>query len=138
MNKISKSVKKLSSVERVVSDFINSFSKGSFTKVEKLLAKNVISYITNAEAKVNKLRGRAGFMGSIPSDITTVKPKVKITQILSVKRNQVLVMVDIKAKRKGKKLHNHAAYLINVKNGKITEIWMVDALPAYSDKFWKS
>ena len=128
----------ISSAEKIVSLFISSFSNADYDQMNELLAENVVSYITNAEASVNKLQGRSAFMGSIPCDVTNVKPQVRITQLLTVKHNQVLVMVEVKAERKGKKLHNHAAYLINVENGKISEIWMVEALPAYSDEFWKS
>lgn len=36
----------------------------------------------------------------------------------------------------GKTKHNHAAYLSRVQDGQVTELWMVEALPAYSDEFW--
>jgi len=45
-------------------------------------------------------------------------------------------MVEIRAERGGKTLHNHAAYLSLVQEGQVTELWMVEALPAYSDDFW--
>lgn len=138
MNKISKPVSNLSAAELIVTDFINSFTSGDFGKVKDLLAENVTAYITNADAKVNELKGPLAFMASIPNDILTIKPKVAITQLLSINSNQILVMVEVKAQRKGKELHNHAAYLMNVNEDKISEIWMVEALPAYSDEFWKS
>ena len=46
-------------------------------------------------------------------------------------------MVVIEAIRDDKKIHNHAAYLGTVIDNKISELWMVDALPEYSDHFWK-
>lgn len=46
-------------------------------------------------------------------------------------------MVEIGAERKGRSLHNYAAFLIDVKDGKIEATRMVEALPAYSVAFWK-
>jgi hypothetical protein len=34
-------------------------------------------------------------------------------------------------------LHNHAGFLARFDDeGRVDELWMVDALPAYSDEFW--
>jgi len=129
---------KLNATEKMVSNFISSFSIGDQAKTTSFLDENVISYITNSDRMAKKLQSRSEFMTSIPNDLSTIKPTVTITQTLSVKRNLVLTMTEVKAERKGKKLHNHAAYLMKVRNKKITHIWMVDALPAYSDQFWKS
>ena len=39
--------------------------------------------------------------------------------------------------RKGRTLHNHAGFLARFDAaGRLDELWMVDALPAYSDEFW--
>lgn len=46
-------------------------------------------------------------------------------------------MVEIKAERKGRTLHNFAAFLMDVRKGRIQAMRMVEALPAYSDAFWK-
>lgn len=46
-------------------------------------------------------------------------------------------MVEFKAERKGRTLHNHAGFLARFDGDvRIDELWMVDALPAYSDEFW--
>lgn len=128
----------LSNAEKIVNNFILSFSSGNTEQIASFLSEKMTGYVTNAEAKANKTVGREAFMATIPCDIETVKPEVKITQILSVKRNLILVMVEVNAQRKGKQLHNHAAFLIRIKLKKIDEIYMVDALPKYSDEFWKN
>ena len=126
-------------VEKIISDFVNAFDKADYKKIQGLLANNVMSYVTNPEGGVNLLKGRDAFMENINMlDVKSVSPRVDITQLLKINQNQGMVMVEVKAKRKGKTLHNHAAYLINVTNGLISEIRMVEALPAYSDEFWKS
>ena len=60
-----------------------------------------------------------------------------MTQVVSVSPSQVLAMVEIKASRKGRTLHDHAGFLARFDaDGRVDELWMVDALPAYSDEFW--
>ena len=36
------------------------------------------------------------------------------------------------------RLHNHAAHCLYVRDGLVTEWWMVQALPAESEAFWSS
>jgi ketosteroid isomerase-like protein len=48
------------------------------------------------------------------------------------------VMVEIHAARSGRTLHNHAAHLLFVEDGRVSEWWMVEALPAESDAFWST
>ena len=60
-----------------------------------------------------------------------------VTQAVEVAPTQVLAMVEIKAHRKDRDLHNHAAFLARFDaDDRIDELWMVDALPEYSDEFW--
>jgi hypothetical protein len=54
----------------------------------------------------------------------------------SIASDQVLVMVEIHARRGDRSLHNFAAHLVRVSDGRITELRMVDAKPADSDAFW--
>lgn len=123
----------------ITTAFIHSFETGDAETMRNLMADDVKSYITNAEGGVNLLEGRDAFIHNIEVlDVKHIKPTVHITQMIKVNQNQVMVMVEVKAKRKEKSLHNFAAYLINFKEGLIKEIRMVEALPAYSDEFWKS
>ena len=46
-------------------------------------------------------------------------------------------MVEIVARRDGRDdLHNVAGFLARVADGRVTELWMVDARPAGSAAFW--
>jgi hypothetical protein len=45
-------------------------------------------------------------------------------------------MVEIRAERDGTRLHNLAAQLLRVDDGRVTEWRMADAKPAESDQFW--
>ncbi len=127
-----------SAAETVVTDFIEAFGQGNYDRMANLLADDVESYVTNAQGGSTLLRGRGAYMAAIESvDYKAVGPSITITQILSVKPDQVLVMVEIKAERKGRALHNYAAFLMDVREGRIQAMRMVEALPAYSDAFWK-
>ncbi len=48
-----------------------------------------------------------------------------------------LAMVEIHAQRGADSLHNHAAHLCRIRDGSIVEWWMVEALAAGSDAFWR-
>ena len=124
--------------ETVVTTFIEAFGAADYETMSGLLAVDVESYVTNAQGGSTLLRGRDAYMSAIRSvDYKSVGPSIEITQTLSVKPDQVLVMVEIKAERKGRKLHNFAAFLMDVREGQIQAMRMVEALPAYSDAFWK-
>ncbi|MEM7171522.1 MAG: nuclear transport factor 2 family protein [Pseudomonadota bacterium] len=124
--------------ESVVRDLIAAFCKADLEKMSRCLAEDLQSYITAADGGVTHLNGRAAFMDNIRAmDVASVRPVVTITQILTIQPGQVMVMVEIKAKRKGRSLHNFAAYLVGLQKRAITSLHMVEALPAYSDSFWK-
>ncbi|HSJ74334.1 MAG TPA: hypothetical protein VK904_08450 [Miltoncostaeaceae bacterium] len=56
--------------------------------------------------------------------------------MLEVDERLVLAMVEIRAERRGDHLHNHAAFLARLEEGRITHLWMVEAQPAHSHEFW--
>ena len=49
---------------------------------------------------------------------------------------RVLVMVEVCARRGRRSLHNFAAHLLRIANGRIADWRMVDAKPSESDAFW--
>ena len=125
------------SPEAVVRRFIGAFAEYDYDKMAECLADNALFHITTADGGSKLVHGGDAFMASVRQmDIKTVRPLVAITQILSVRDDQVLLMIEIKAERKGRKLHNFAAYLVEVEDGRISHMHMVEALPAYSDSFW--
>jgi hypothetical protein len=125
------------SLEDIMSKFVSVFCT-DYDQMEKLLDPDIISYITNAEGGVDKVQGRDALMTRIRSMNTVgVQFILTITQMVTVKPEQGLMMVEIKADRGGKILHNFAAFLIDIKDDHISQMRMVEALPAYSDEFWK-
>ena len=127
------------SAEATVSGFIEAFGRADYKTMAALLAPDVESYVTTPDGGVKRLDGRDAYMRNIEAfDYARVRPSADITQILTVKPGQVMVMVEIKAERKGRKLHNFAAFLMDVQEGQISAMRMVEALPAYSDEFWNA
>ena len=63
--------------------------------------------------------------------------RVTLTQRpVVVDDSSVLVMVEVRAAKSGRTLHNVAAHLLRVTNDQVTEWWMIEAKPAESDQFW--
>lgn len=109
--------------ENIVRDFIRSFNQADFNRVERILDKDLIAYVTNEKAGVDKIQGREEYLKRIRSmDIPSAHLNIDIKQIATVAEHQVLVMVEIHAKRKEKTLHNFAAHLIKIQNNKIIEM----------------
>ncbi|MCB1486443.1 MAG: nuclear transport factor 2 family protein [Bauldia sp.] len=124
--------------QKPVVDFIEAFARFDYGAMADLLAVDVRSYITNRDGGVTPVHGRDAFMAAIEAvDYRSVAPQIAITQILGVEAGRVMVMIEIKAERKGRHLHNFATFLMEVAGGLIHAMWMVEALPAYSDSFWK-
>ncbi|MEM8656809.1 MAG: nuclear transport factor 2 family protein [Pseudomonadota bacterium] len=125
--------------ETVVRRFVEAFDTADLGTIAECLGENLVAEVTQKDASTIELHGRAAYMANVEAlDIPTVRPRVWITQIAKVSADQVLFMVEGRITRKGRKLHNHAAYLMTITGGQIQRIWMVEALPAESDAFWKS
>ena len=124
--------------EKMASDFIAAFERPNKERLAKICAPDIVSFITNASGGVDKVAGRDAFLQRVFSlPIGQVKPSVRITQSHVVSDTQVMIMVEVKASKKEKSLHNFAAFLLNFRNNTICELHMVEALSAYSDAFWK-
>lgn len=122
-------------LEEVARQFFGAYSAGDLEAVRSALAEDVVTCITNADAGVDRVQGPDGFMARLP-DTSEADLSTAITQVLAIDDERVMTMIEVKAERRGKTLHNFAAFLARVADGKIAELWMVDAKPAYSDEFW--
>ena len=59
--------------------------------------------------------------------------------IVATKAGRRLDQGDLRtqaAERDGRRLRNFAAFLAELEGGRVRRLWMVEALPAYSDEFW--
>lgn len=131
-------IKAKNSNEQTMLDFVQAYAELDMTKIESFLADEIVAYITNKQAELDKVVGRKAYMlRQAESNIDGVKIQLTVPQIITVSTGQVMLMVDVEVQRSEKSMHNHAAYLATVIDHKITELWMVEALPSQSDSFWK-
>lgn len=122
-------------LERLARDFFGAYGKGDLDTVRSLLAEDAVTFVTNADGGVDRVEGREGFMARLP-DLADAELSTGITQVVAIDEQRVMTMIEVKAERGGRALHNFAAFLARVEGGEIAELWMVDAKPAYSDEFW--
>jgi ketosteroid isomerase-like protein len=122
-------------LKQLARELFDAYGQGDLDTMRSLLAEDLVAYITNADAGVDRVHGREGFMSRLP-DLAGAELSTAVTQIVAIDDERVMTMIEIKAERGDRALHNFAAFLARVSDGQIAELWMVDAKPAYSDEFW--
>jgi ketosteroid isomerase-like protein len=122
----------------VASRFLEAFSAADFERMRALLSEDLVAYITNRDGGMDKLVGRDAYLRRLEAmDLPSARFSVELTQPpVPADRDRVLVMVEIRAERNGKSLHNFAAHLLRISDGRVTDWRMVDAKPAESEEFW--
>ena len=119
----------------IARQLFESYAAGDRDRFAALLAEDMIGYVTTADAGADRVDGREAYLGRLP-DLRATGGTLTVTQVLGIDEERALTMVEIRAEREGRSLHNFAAFLTRVDDGQVRQIWMVDALPAYSDEFW--
>jgi hypothetical protein len=106
--------------------------------MRSMLDEDLVAYITNADGGLDKVKGRDGYLRRVEAmDLPSARFSIELTQPpVTVDAGLVLIMVEIRARRGDRSLHNFAAHLLRIASGRISEWWMVDAKPAESDRFW--
>ena len=115
---------------------ITAFSAHDVDGMRAALADDLTAYVTNAEGGVDRVQGRDDYVQRLLA-LRAPSLSVTETQAVTVPPDQALLMVEIRAERNGKTLYNFSAFLARVRNDQVQELWMVEALPAYSDEFWR-
>lgn len=124
---------------QLVRRFVEAIDHADRETMAACLADDLVAGVTQPDASTRDVHGRDAYLAAIDAlNLPEVRPSIKAIQMAEVAADQVLVMIEIKAERKGRTLHNFAGYLIRVRNGLIERIWMVEALPAESDAFWNA
>ncbi|MEZ5156424.1 MAG: nuclear transport factor 2 family protein [Solirubrobacterales bacterium] len=118
--------------------FIAAFSAADFAAMRAALAEDLAAWVTDAEGESEEVRGRDSYLARIEAmDLPSARFSVELTQpAVEIDPDLVLLMVEVRAERSGRSLHNFAAHLLRVADGRIAEWRMVDAKPAESDAFW--
>ncbi len=72
-------------------------------------------------------------------DLPSADYSVELTQPpVPVPPDKVMAMVEVRAERDGRRLHNFAAHLLTIDGDEVSEWRMADAKPAESDEFWSA
>lgn len=126
--------------DSVAERFLDAFSAADFPAMRKLLAPDLVAWVTDAEGAMGRVEGRGRYLARIEAmDLPAARFSVELTQApVPVGPDLVMLMVEVHAERGGRQLHNFAAHLLRIDGGQIAEWWMVDAKPAESDAFWAS
>ena len=121
--------------ETVASTLFKAYAEGQRRAMRACMADDMVGWITNAAGGVDRTESAEGYIARLP-DLSEAELDLRITQVLGVDAERAMVMVAIRARRRGHDLENYAAFLARVVNGLVVELWMVEAQPAYSDEFW--
>jgi ketosteroid isomerase-like protein len=124
----------------VAERFISAFSAGEFEAMRKCLAPDLVAWVTDSDGQMNRVEGREAYLSAIEQmDLLAADFSVELTQApVKVDADRVMLMVEVRAERGGRTLHNFAGHLIRSEGEQIAEMWMVDAKPSESDSFWAS
>jgi hypothetical protein len=100
----------------------------------------VRAYVTNAQGDTDLVEGSEALGKRFPDFAAMADSfRVKVTQVHEIDDRTVLFMVEIRAERLGRSLHNFAGMLVHLSaEGRMTEYRMVEALPTESDRFWSA
>jgi ketosteroid isomerase-like protein len=125
--------------EEAVRALLDAFNAADFERMRSLLADDLRAFVTNSGGGLDQVSGASEYLERIAAmDLPSARFNVSTTQLVSVRPDLVMVMVEVRAARAGRTLHNHAAHLMFIRDGKVAEWWMVEALPAESDAFWSA
>jgi ketosteroid isomerase-like protein len=119
----------------VARNLFESYAAGDIDAVRACMADDMVGWITNREGGVDRTDGADAYLSRLP-DLSEAELEARITQVLGIDDQRALTMVAIRATRRGMNLENYAAFLTRVVAGRVAEVWMVEAQPAYSDEFW--
>lgn len=124
-------------LKNLITLLIQSIEQEDYPTLRKLYADDVENYVTDKEGSSVLVKGCENYLAALKRmNFSKVHPSLTITQINVLSKDEALFMLEVKAQKPTKSLHNFAAYLIKFANNKIIRTTMVEALPAYSDSFW--
>ena len=116
--------------------FVRAAESGDIDAMRALMSTGFVGHVTTRTGGSRRV-DREGYLGAIEAmDGPSAALRLDVPDVTSVSDDLVLAMVEVHAERGGRRLHNHSGQLFRIDGGEITEIWMVDALPAESDEFW--
>lgn len=128
----------LPDIRDVADQFLRAFDEADLAAMRELLAVDLVAFVTGPDGEEHRVDGADSYLAAIEAmNLPAVDYSVTATGApVLVDPDRLLVMVEVRARRGDRALHNFAAHLLQVFNGRITQMRMVDAKPAESDAFW--
>ena len=83
-------------LERLARDLFEAYGEGELETMPALLAEDLIAYIINADAGVDRVEGRDNFMSRLP-DLAGAELSTAITQIVAIDEERVMTMLEIRS-----------------------------------------
>ncbi len=122
----------------VAEAFLAAFNAGDLAALRACLADDSVALVTGPDGRPVEMRGADAYVAAVVAmNLPAVDYSVTLTQApVPVGDDAVLVMVQVRARRPDRELHNYAAHLLQVAGGRIVRLSMVEAKPAESDRFW--
>ncbi len=118
--------------------FVEAFAANDLDAIAGVLADDFAGHVTTAEGDTRSV-DRDSYVASVRAmDVGTANLRLRVPNVVEVEPGRVLVMVEVHAERGGRTLHNFSGQLLTVRDGQVTDLWMTDALPEESDRFWSA
>ena len=118
--------------------FVAAAQAGDTSTMRSLMSDEFVGYVTTADAGI-RTATRDEYIASIEAmDVASAGLRLDIPNIVATAPDRVLAIIEVHAARNDRTLHNFSGQLATVRNGRIVELWMVEALPAESDAFWSA
>ena len=127
-------------MENVVEEFVAAFNRGDFDALRSLLDADLVAHVTTADGDDAEIVGADAYVASLRSMVTKAPTQyqVALTQRpVPVEGDRLLAMLEIRASRGGRTLHNFSAQLFRFDGALVSEIQMTDAKPRESAAFWE-
>ena len=117
---------------------LEAFNDGDIDRMRTLMDPELDAWVTYAAGEAQRLTGADAYLDRVAAmDLPAVSYRVTPTQApVALEDDLILLMVEVRAERDGRRLHNFAAHVLRVRDGKVTEWRMADAKPDESDRFW--
>lgn len=122
----------------IATRFLDAFNRNDLSAMRAALADDAVAFVTGPDGRPTPRHGGNAYVAAIAAmDLPSAEYTVSLTQDpIRIDADRVLVMVEVRARRDDRALHNFAAHLLRIADGRVAELHMVEAKPAESDAFW--
>ncbi|HEY6742816.1 MAG TPA: nuclear transport factor 2 family protein [Lapillicoccus sp.] len=122
----------------VATTLLEAFNDGDLDRMRELMDPEMVAWVTDAAGEPQPVTGADAYLARIAAmNLPAASYRVTPTQSpVAIEDDLVLVMVEVRAERGDRGLHNFAAHVLRVRRDRVTEWRMADAKPAESDRFW--